>query len=59
MFRVLPPTRLALGTLEESRVADAVGLFNPMRDLGGAIGLALIDTVFCGRSPTQASDSDH
>ena len=44
MFCLLPPTRLALGTLDASRVPDASGLFNLMRNLGGAIGLALIDT---------------
>jgi len=51
MFCLLPPTRLALGNLPESRVPDASGLFNLMRNLGGAIGLALIDTVIYGRAP--------
>ena len=30
---------------------DASGLFNLMRNLGGAIGLAMIDTVIYTRSP--------
>ena len=51
MFCLLPPTRLALGHLEASRVPDASGLFNLMRNLGGAIGLAMIDTVIYMRSP--------
>jgi DHA2 family multidrug resistance protein len=51
MLCLLPPTRLALGHLASERVADASGLFNLMRNLGGAIGLALIDTVIYGRSP--------
>jgi DHA2 family multidrug resistance protein len=50
MFCLLPPTRLALGHLAMVRVPDASGLFNLMRNLGGAIGLALIDTVIFGRS---------
>jgi len=50
MFCLLPPTRLALGNLPKSRVSDASGLFNLMRNLGGAIGLALIDTVIYSRS---------
>jgi MFS transporter, DHA2 family, multidrug resistance protein len=54
MFCLLPPTRLALGHLEASRVPDASGLFNLMRNLGGAIGLALIDTVIYTRSPAHA-----
>lgn len=55
MFCLLPPTRLALGHLEKSRVADASGLFNLMRNLGGAIGLALIDTVIYSRAPDHAA----
>lgn len=51
MFCLLPPTRLALGLLEQARVPDASGLFNLMRNLGGAIGIALIDTVLYGRAP--------
>ena len=51
MFCLLPPTRIALGTLPEAEVADASGLFNLMRNLGGAIGIALIDTILYGRSP--------
>jgi DHA2 family multidrug resistance protein len=51
MLCLLPPTRLALGHFAPERVADASGLFNLMRNLGGAIGLALIDTVIYGRGP--------
>jgi DHA2 family multidrug resistance protein len=51
MFCLLPPTRLALGHLAAEHVPDASGLFNLMRNLGGAIGLALIDTVIFGRAP--------
>jgi DHA2 family multidrug resistance protein len=50
MFCLLPPTRLALGTLSPDRVPDASGLFNLMRNLGGAIGIALIDTIIYTRS---------
>ena len=48
MFCLLPPTRLALGLVPPERVPDASALFNLMRNLGGAIGLALIDTVIYG-----------
>ncbi|HEY2661403.1 MAG TPA: DHA2 family efflux MFS transporter permease subunit [Caulobacteraceae bacterium] len=51
MFCLLPPTRLALGRLDPPQVPDASGLFNLMRNLGGAIGIALIDTVIYGRAP--------
>ncbi len=54
MLCLLPPTRLALGDLPPERVPDASGLFNLMRNLGGAIGIALIDTIVFGRSPIHA-----
>jgi DHA2 family multidrug resistance protein len=54
MFCLLPPTRLALGTLKEAEVPDASGLFNLMRNLGGAIGIALIDTILYGRTGGHA-----
>ena len=54
MFCLLPPTRLALGRLAPEQVADGSGLFNLMRNLGGAIGLAVIDTVIFGRGAIHA-----
>jgi DHA2 family multidrug resistance protein len=56
MFCLLPPTRIALGALPEAEVADASGLFNLMRNLGGAIGIALVDTILYGRSGIYAED---
>lgn len=55
MFCLLPPTRMALGHLAPQAVPDASGLFNLMRNLGGAIGLALIDTVIFSRAPVHAA----
>jgi DHA2 family multidrug resistance protein len=54
MFCLLPPTRLALGVLTAAQVPDASGLFNLMRNLGGAIGIALIDTILYGRTGAHA-----
>ena len=54
MFCILPPTQLALGHLAKTAVADASGLFNLMRNLGGAIGIAVIDTVIYTRAPEHA-----
>ncbi len=50
MFCLLPPTQLALGALSAAQVPDASGLFNLMRNLGGAIGIAVIDTILYGRT---------
>ncbi|MEA2881799.1 MAG: hypothetical protein QOH32_1055 [Bradyrhizobium sp.] len=54
MFCLLPPTRLALERLPHKQVPDASGLFNMMRNLGGAVGIALIDTVLYGRTSGHA-----
>jgi len=56
MFCLLPPTRMALGRLAPELVADGSGLFNLMRNLGGAIGLALVDTIIFTQTPVYASD---
>ncbi|PSH61152.1 DHA2 family efflux MFS transporter permease subunit [Phyllobacterium sophorae] len=56
MFCILAPTRLALGNLPHHRIPDASGLFNLMRNLGGALGLALIDTVIYSRASTHGVD---
>ncbi len=54
MFCLLPPTRMALEALPHKQVPDASGLFNMMRNLGGAVGIALIDTVLYGRTGGHA-----
>jgi MFS transporter, DHA2 family, multidrug resistance protein len=53
MLCLLPSTALALSGLEPRDIPNASGLFNLMRNLGGAIGLALIDTVLEQRTPTH------
>jgi DHA2 family multidrug resistance protein len=44
MLSIVPVTNTALGTLPPDRVKNASGLFNLTRNLGGAIGLAAINT---------------
>jgi DHA2 family multidrug resistance protein len=45
MFCFLPINGLALGTLPAEEVKNASGLYNLMRNLGGAIGLAVANTL--------------
>lgn len=45
MFAFLPINSLALGTLPPEEVKNASGLYNLMRNLGGAIGLAVANTL--------------
>jgi DHA2 family multidrug resistance protein len=50
MFCMVPITNLALGTLSPQRIKSASGLFNLTRNFGGAIGLALINTLLNDRT---------
>ena len=50
MCVMVPTNNIALGTLAPERVKNASGLFNLMRNLGGAIGLALINEVLNERT---------
>ena len=45
MFSFVPINNIALGTLPPERLKNASGLFNLTRNLGGAVGLALINTL--------------
>lgn len=50
MFAMVPTNNIALGTLPPDKVKNASGLFNLMRNLGGAVGLAIINTVLNDRA---------
>jgi DHA2 family multidrug resistance protein len=45
MICMVPINNLSLGTLSPAQLKNASGLFNLMRNLGGAVGLALINTL--------------
>jgi DHA2 family multidrug resistance protein len=45
MLSMVPINNLALGTMPPNKIKNASGLFNLMRNLGGAVGLALINTL--------------
>jgi DHA2 family multidrug resistance protein len=49
MFLFIPINAVALGTLPPQRLKNASGLYNLMRNLGGAIGLAGINTIINDR----------
>ncbi|HLJ21671.1 MAG TPA: DHA2 family efflux MFS transporter permease subunit [Stellaceae bacterium] len=50
MLAMIPINNMSLGTLPPERVKNASGLFNLMRNLGGAVGLAGINTVLDDRT---------
>ncbi len=45
MLCMVPINNLALGTMSPQRIKNASGLFNVTRNLGGAVGLAMINTM--------------
>jgi DHA2 family multidrug resistance protein len=45
MICMVPINNLSLGTLPPAQLKNASGLYNLMRNLGGAVGLALINTL--------------
>jgi DHA2 family multidrug resistance protein len=59
MFCILPSTRLAMEGWPEIQIPDASALFNLMRNLGGAIGIALVDTVVEQRTQGHADTLIH
>src|SRR6266436_5970318 len=50
MFAMVPTNTIALGTLAPELVKNASGLFNLTRNLGGAVGLAVINQVLNERT---------
>jgi DHA2 family multidrug resistance protein len=50
MFAIVPITNISLGTLPPDRLKNASGLFNLTRNLGGAVGLAGLNTVLDKRN---------
>ena len=55
MMCMVPISNIALGTLAPARIKNASGLFNLMRNLGGAVGLAIINTVLNKRQDLHLS----
>src|SRR4051794_3787635 len=55
MFAMVPTNNIALGMLPPERVKNASGLFNLTRNLGGALGLAVINQVLNERTDLHIS----
>jgi len=50
MLCMVPINNLSLGTLPRERIKNASGLYNLTRNLGGAFGLAIINTMLTKRA---------
>ncbi len=54
MLLMVPINQIALGTMPPAQVKNAAGLYNLMRNLGGAFGLALINYLATTRYAAHA-----
>jgi DHA2 family multidrug resistance protein len=54
MFCFMPINDLALGTMSKDEVQNASGLYNLTRNLGGAMGLAIINSLIISKSQIYA-----
>jgi DHA2 family multidrug resistance protein len=55
MLAMVPINNVALGTLPMDRIRGASGVFNLTRNLGGAVGLALINTLLTSQTSAHFS----
>jgi len=55
LFCILPITNVALDAQSPAQLANASGLLNLLRNLGGAIGIGLVDTIVNVRPSAIAS----
>jgi DHA2 family multidrug resistance protein len=55
MLAIIPINNIALGTLAPELVKNASGLYNLMRNLGGAVGLAALTTLLNDRTDLHLS----
>jgi DHA2 family multidrug resistance protein len=58
MFIMLPVNQVALGRLPPAALKNASGLYNLMRNMGGAFGLAAINTVATSRLAVHTQHLD-
>lgn len=54
MLCMIPMTKLALDGWNEADTTDVSGLFNLMRNMGGALGISMIDTITESRTAMHA-----
>jgi DHA2 family multidrug resistance protein len=55
MLCLVPTATIALQGRTGERLANASALFNLMRNLGGAIGLSIVDTILAERTPLHVA----
>jgi DHA2 family multidrug resistance protein len=52
----VPLATISVGTLKNEQIGNASGLFNLMRNVGGGIGISVVNTLVARHSQTHRSD---
>jgi DHA2 family multidrug resistance protein len=52
----VPLATISVGTLKNEQIGNASGLFNLMRNVGGGIGISLVNTLVARHSQTHRND---
>jgi DHA2 family multidrug resistance protein len=55
----VPLSTTAMGTLTNQQIGNASGLYNLLRNVGGSIGISLVNTIIARHQQTHRSDLAH
>jgi DHA2 family multidrug resistance protein len=52
----VPLSTVAMGTLKNDQIGNAAGIFNLFRNIGGGVGISVVNTLISRRTQTHLSD---
>ncbi len=55
----VPLSTTAMGTLSNAEIGNASGLYNLLRNVGGSVGISLVNTIIARHSQSHRSDLAH
>jgi DHA2 family multidrug resistance protein len=58
-FVFVPLVTVAMGKLDNEQVGNAAGLYNLLRNVGGSIGISVVNTLLVRRSQVHQSEIVH
>lgn len=58
-FIFVPLSTITMGTLGNEKIGGAAGLYNLLRNVGGSVGISLVNTIVARRSQVHRSEISH
>ncbi|MGH9701325.1 MAG: MFS transporter, partial [Candidatus Acidiferrales bacterium] len=58
-FIFVPLSTITMGTLGNEKIGGAAGLYNLLRNVGGSVGISLVNTIVARRSQVHQSQISH